>query len=139
MTEEEGKATEQPEEVKEPEQDPGKKAPEKTLTQSEVNKLLADERRKHDAKYNELKQEYTGFKQTVEQREEAANKAAAEKVEALRKDLPDPIIALLDRLTPVEQLEWLSDPANVITKKQIPELPDGAQAHGRQRKSISIV
>ena len=117
----------------------GKTNQEKTLTQSEVNKLLADERRKHDAKYNELKSEYTGFKTTIEQREQAANDAAAEKVEALRKDLPEPITKLLDKLTPIEQLEWLNDPANVITKKEIPPLPQSRDVHGGQKKMINIV
>jgi len=123
----------------EPEQDPGKKAPEKTLTQTEVNKLLADERRKHDAKYNELKGEYSTFKTAIEQREQAANDAAAEKVETLRKDLPEPIIKLLDNLSPVAQLEWLSDPANVITKKEIPPLPNARESSGPQRRTQTIV
>ena len=130
---------EQTEEVKEPEQSPGTKSTEKTLTQSEVNKLLADERRKHDAKYNELKTEYTGFKSSIEAKEQAANDAAAEKVEALRKDLPEPIIKLLDNLSPVAQLEWLSDPANVITKKEIPPLPEPREGRAGQRKQINIV
>ncbi len=52
----------QDEEVKEPEQSPGTKSTEKTLTQSEVNRLLADERRKNDTRYQDLKTEYAGFK-----------------------------------------------------------------------------
>lgn len=141
MTDEESKAetTEQETDVKEPEQSPGTKSTEKTLTQSEVNKLLADERRKHETKFRELQTEYNGYKQTIEQREAAANEAAAEKVEALRKDLPEAITKLLDKLTPIEQLEWLNDPENVITKKQIPELPSSREGHGGQRKSINIV
>jgi Ulp1 family protease len=131
----------QKEEVKESPTEASKTNQEKTLTQSEVNKLLADERRKHDAKYNELKTEYTGFKQTIEQREQAANDAAAEKVEALRKDLPEPITKLLDRMTPVEQLEWLNDPTNnvVTAKKEIPALPSSREGGGPQRKTINIV
>jgi hypothetical protein len=131
--------TAEQEEVKEPEQSPGTKSTEKTLTQSEVNKLLADERRKHDAKYNDLKTEYTGFKSSIEAKEKAANDAAAEKVEALRKDLPEPITKLLDKLTPIEQLEWLNDPANVVTKKEIPPLPQSRDGGGAQRKTINIV
>lgn len=123
----------------EPAQDPGQKAPEKTLTQTEVNKLLADERRKHDAKYNELKGEYTTFKSGIEAKEREANDAAAEKVETLRKDLPEPITKLLDNLSPVQQLEWLSDPANVITKKEIPPLPNARTEGGPQRRTQTIV
>lgn len=129
----------QTEEVKEPEQSPGTKSTEKTLTQSEVNRLLADERRKHDAQFKALKGEFDTFRGEIEQREKAANDAAAEQVEALRKDLPDAIAKLLDKLTPIEQLEWLRDPENAITKKQIPELPTSAEGHGKQRKQINIV
>ncbi len=131
--------TEQTEEVKEPEQSPGTKQTEKTLTQTEVNKILADERRKHEAQFKALKGEFDTFRGEIEAKEKAANDAAAEKVEALRKDLPEAITKLLDKLTPLEQLEWLNDPANAITKKQIPELPDPANGHGKQRKQIKIV
>lgn len=140
MTEETSKAeTTETEEVKEPEQAPGTKSPEKTLTQSEVNKILADERRKNDTRYQDLKTEYAGFKAAIEAKEAAANEAAAEKVEALRKDLPESLTKLLDKLSPVEQLEWLADPANVITKKEIPPLPSSRDAHGGQKKTINIV
>jgi len=57
----------------------------------------------------------------------------------LRKDLPEAVTKLLDKLTAVEQLEWLTDPENVITKKEIPPLPAAAGGHGNQRKSINIV
>lgn len=141
MTEEtQGTNEEQAQEVKELDKEPGKTIPEKTLTQTEVNKLLADERRKHDAKYNDLKSEYTGYKTTIEQREKQANDAAAEKVEALRTGLPEAITKLLDKLTPIEQLEWLSDPDNAVTtKKEIPALPPSNEGRGGQRKTINIV
>jgi len=141
MTEETSKEVqpEQSQEVKASDTEPSKTTQEKTLTQTDVNKLLADERRKHEAKYKELQSEYTGYKTTIEQREQAANDAAAEKVETLRKDLPDSIGKLLDKLSAIEQLDWLSDPENAITKKEIPQLPQSAQGHGNQRKSINIV
>jgi len=133
--------TEQQDEVKEiPPQDAGETVPEKiSLTQKELDGKLADARRKAEAKLREVEEEYKSFKQTVEQREQAANDAAAEQVEALRKDLPEAITKLLDKLTPIEQLEWLRDPENAITKKQIPELPTSAEGHGKQRKQINIV
>jgi len=129
----------QTEEVKEPEQSPGTKSTEKTLTQTEVNKILADERRKHDAQFKALKGEFDTFRGEIEAKEKAANDAAAEQVEALRKDLPDAIVKLLDKLTPIEQLEWLRDPENQIAKKQIPELPDPVNGHGNKTKRIRVV
>jgi len=129
----------QTEEVKEPEQSPGTKSTEKTLTQTEVNKILAEERRKHDAQFKALKGEFDTFRGEIEAKEKAANEAAAEQVEALRKDLPEAIAKLLDKLTPIEQLEWLRDPENQIAKKQIPELPDPVNGHGNKTKRIRVV
>lgn len=131
----------QTEEVKEtPPQDAGEKVPEKiSLTQKELDGKLADARRKAEATAKEAQKKYDDLLASIEAKEQAANDAAAEQVEALRKDLPEAITKLLDKLTPIEQLEWLNDPANAITKKQIPELPEGANSHGKQRKQINIV
>lgn len=135
-------AEEVKEEVKEsPPQDAGKdKAPEKiTLTKQELDNQLANARRKAEADYKTLKSDYDDFKKSIEAKEKAANDAAAEKVEALRKDLPESITKLLDKLSAVEQLEWLNDPENAITKKEIPPLPPPAGGHGSQRNTINIV
>jgi hypothetical protein len=44
--------------------------------------------------------------------------------------VPEPIIKLLDKMSYTEQFAWLSDPANVIEKSNIPPLPDPAsQSH----------
>jgi hypothetical protein len=122
-----------------PEAAPGKPKPEKSLPQAEVNKLMADERRKHKAELDALRAEYGEFKKTVEDREKAAQDAAAEKVEALRKDLPESISKLLDKLTPVEQLEWLSDPANKVVKQEIPPLPNPEHQPGQGPRVVTII
>ena len=124
-----------------PPQDAGKKeAPEKiTLTKQEYDNQLAQARRKADAELRTIQAEYKEFRDGVEKREQAANDAAAEKVETLRKDIPESVIKLLDKLTPIEQLEWLSDPENAITKKEIPALPQPNEGRGGQRKSINIL
>lgn len=141
MTEEISKeTTEQENDVKEPDQDPGQKVPEKiTLTQKELDGRLADARRKAESAYKDLQKKHDDLLTSIEAKEKAANEAAAEKVEALRKDLPEPLIKLLDNLSPVAQLEWLNDPANTITKKEIPPLPQSRETHGGQKKSINIV
>jgi hypothetical protein len=129
-------------EVKEPpQQDAGKdKVPEKiSLTQKELDGKLADARRKAEAAQKEAQKKYDELVASIEAKEQAANDAAAEKVETLRKDLPEAITKLLDKLTPVEQLEWLNDPANVITKKEIPPLPNAREQSGPQRRTQTIV
>ena len=145
MEEEEGKA-EQTEEVKEEvkekpsQQDASEKVPEKlSLTQKELDGKLADARRKAEAAQKEWQKKYDDLQASIEAKEKAANDAAAAKVEALRKDIPESVAKLLDKLTPIEQLEWLSDPDNAITKKEIPQLPNAQDGRGNQRKSINIV
>jgi molecular chaperone GrpE (heat shock protein) len=130
------------EEVKEKpsSQDTSEKVPEKiSLTKQELDNQLANARRKAEADYKALKSDYEDFKKSIEAKEKAANDAAAEKVEALRKDLPESVTKLLDKLSAVEQLEWLIDPENVIVKKEIPPLPQSANEHGKIRKTINIV
>lgn len=142
MTEETSKAeTPEQDKVKEtPPQDAGNKVPDKiSLTQKELDGKLADARRKAEAAQKEAQKKYDELIASIEAKEAAANEAAAEKVEALRKDLPESLIKLLDNLPPVAQLEWLSDPANVITKKEIPPLPSSRETHGGQKKTINIV
>ena len=143
MSDEESKdkTEEVKEEVKEnPSQDTGNKVPEKiSLTQKELDGKLADARRKAEVSQKEWQKKYDDLQASIEAKEKAANDAAAEKVEALRKDLPEAVTKLLDKLPPVEQLEWLTDPENVITKKEIPPLPPAAGGHGNQRKIINIV
>ena len=133
--------TEAQDEVKEiPPQDAGEKVPEKlSLTQKELDGKLADARRKAEATAKEAQKKYDDLLSSIEAKEKAANEAAAEQVEALRKDLPESIIELLDELSPLKQLGWLTNPKNAITKKQIPELPTSAEGHGKQRKQINIV
>lgn len=141
MTEEISKETTEEQDVKEtPPQDAGEKVPEKiTLTQKELDGKLADARRKAEAAQKQWQEKYEELHLSIEAKEKAANDAAAEKVESLRADLPESITKLLDKLTPVEQLDWLSDPANVIAKKEIPPMPPSRENHGGQRKTLNIV
>ncbi len=127
--------------VKIPVQDPGKKEPEKTLhfTEDEFNQKLAAARRDSEKDTKAIRAEFDAYKKGIEDKEKAANDAAAKKVEALRKDLPESIGKLLDKLSPSEQLEWLSDPANVIEKKQISPLPNSITEPGKERRVQQII
>ena len=112
---------------------------EKMVPQAQVDKLMADQRRKHREELDKVTAEYADFKKSIEDKEKEANDAAEKKVAGLRKDLPEGIIALLDKLTPVEQLDWLSDPKNVIEKKQIKPLPEERGDHGAPPRIPVIV
>ena len=118
---------------------PEPKKPDKMLPQAQVDQLIATERRKHREELDKVTAEYADFKKSIEDKEKEANDAAEKKVAGLRKDLPEGIIALLDKLTPVEQLDWLSDPKNTVEKKQIKPLPEERGDHGAPPRIPVIV
>jgi molecular chaperone GrpE (heat shock protein) len=129
--------TEKPEEKEKPEEGeketdkPQDKQAEKTLTQSEVNALMAKERKQYETKLKAIGEEYEAYKKQIEEKQAAAEEAAKEKVEKLREGLPEGITNLLDKLTFQDQLEWLSDPANTIEHKTIKPLPEPNAERGR--------
>lgn len=123
-----------------PAQAPGKKEPEKlSLTEEELNQKLAAARREAEREAKNAREELATYKKSIEDKEKAANDAAAKKVADLRKDLPESIGKLLDKLSPTEQLEWLSDPANAIEKKQIGPLPTGRDEPGKGPRTQVII
>ena len=96
---------------------------EKMLPQSQVDKLMAKQRADHAKELTAIRTEYDTYRKSIEDANKAAEDAAKEKVEDLRKNVPEPIIKLLDKMNYTEQYAWLSDPANNITQSNIPPLP----------------
>lgn len=129
QTEDEVKATDSP----------ADKGAEKTFTQAEVNALEAKTRKTYETKFKAIQDEYAAFKKQIEDKQAEAEAAAKEKVEKLREGLPEGIITLLDKLTPTDQLEWLSDPANTITKQTIKPLPESRNEPGKMPSIGTIV
>ena len=129
--------TEQTEDVKETAVEQDKTEP--TLKQSEVNALMAKERKSYEAKLKTVSDEFASFKKQIDDAREAQEAAAKEKVEKLREGLPEGITALLDKLTATDQLEWLSDPANTITKQTIKPLPEAREGERRAPSIGTIV
>lgn len=134
--------TEDVREAEEQETEPGtqpEKEEVKGFSQSEVNALLAKERRAHTMKLNALQEQFDQFRQQTLDAETALENKAKEQVTALRQDLPDSITKLLDKLTYQEQLDWLSDPANKIEKKTIPQLPQPGGGKPQPEKRHRVV
>ena len=129
--------TEQPEDAKETAVEQDKTEP--TLKQSEVNALMAKERKSYEAKLKATQEEYAAFKKQIEDKQAEAEAAAKEKVEKLREGLPENLTALLDKLTATDQLEWLSDPTNTITKQTIKPLPEAREGERRTPSIGTIV
>ena len=129
--------TEQAEDVKETAVEQDKTEP--TLKQSEVNALMAKERKSYEAKLKATQEEFATFKKQIEDKQAEAEAAAKEKVERLREGLPENLTALLDKLTATDQLEWLSDPTNTITKQTIKPLPEAREGERRAPSIGTIV
>ena len=129
--------TEQPEDAKETAIEQDKTEP--TLKQSEVNALMAKERKSYEAKLKATQEEFATFKKQIEDKQAEAEAAAKEKVEKLREGLPEGITNLLDKLTATDQLEWLSDPTNTITKQTIKPLPEAREGERRAPSIGTIV
>jgi molecular chaperone GrpE (heat shock protein) len=111
---------------------------EPTLKQSEVNALMAKERKTYEAKLKAMGDEFASFKKQIDDAREAQETAAKERVEKLREGLPEGIIVLLDKLTATDQLEWLSDPANTLDHKTIKPLPEAREGEKRA-PSIGVI
>ena len=112
---------------------------EPTLKQSEVNALMAKERKSYEAKLKATQEEFATFKKQIEDKQAEAEAAAKEKVEKLREGLPENLTALLDKLTFSDQLDWLSDPTNTITKQTIKPLPEAREGERRAPSIGTIV
>lgn len=118
---------------------PPPKTAEKTFTQSEVNALEAKTRKTYETKLKAEQDAFAAFKKQIEDKQAEAEAAAKEKVEKLREGLPEGITALLDKLTATDQLEWLSDPTNTITKQTIKPLPEAREGERRAPSIGTIV
>ena len=125
------------EDVKETSAEQDKTEP--TLKQSEVNALMAKERKSYEAKLKATQEEFATFKKQIEDKQAEAEAAAKEKVEKLREGLPENLTALLDKLTFSDQLDWLSDPTNTITKQTIKPLPEAREGERRAPSIGTIV
>lgn len=104
--------------------DPGKQT-DKTFTQTEVNEIV---RKRESADARALQKKLDAL-ETAQSDELAAYKKIVDaNLTEQKKSLPDAVKKLLEKLDPLEQLEWLADPENVkpVERTKIPETPDGS-------------
>jgi hypothetical protein len=105
-------------EVEEQAVDETPKAPVKTYTQAEVDRLVNIQK----SRYAPLKEELDKIKGTENETLKAYEGVITKLVGDMSKEVPPSILKLLAKQTPLEQLEYLSDPANnvVFEKKAFP-------------------
>lgn len=95
----------------------------KSFSQEEVNRLLAEEKRKNQKRYDALKQEFDSYRGDIETKEQQRIDGLKTKVEELKKNLPKNILVLLEKLDVQEQYDYLNDESNVTTLSDIPNTP----------------
>lgn len=95
---------------------------EKKFTQADLNRLLADERRKNDKKYNDLNTQFTSYKEEVETERSKNEEKLKGKFDEAKKEYPESVQKLLDKMTVTEALEWIEEnPAE--DKQDLPRTP----------------
>lgn len=112
--------------AKEREEKARKEAEERTLAEQGEYRKLAEQRAQELA---DAQRELEGAKETATQLSRY-KKTVTTYLEAQRKALPAPILSLLDKLDPVDQLEWIAMNAAELTKPSAPDINAGARGNG---------
>jgi hypothetical protein len=111
--------------------------PEKMLSQQEVNRILARERKAATVKYNALQSQFDALQKDLDAKREAEEAIVLDKISKLREGQPKHVLSLLDKLDPQEQLEWLSgEDAKVVERKTIPPLPNERKEAPKKQPSL---
>lgn len=114
--------------AKEREEKARKEAEERTLAEQGEYRKLAEQRAQELA---DAQRELEGAKDTATQLARY-KKAVAAHLDTQRKALSAPLLSLLDKLDPVDQLEWIATNAGELTKTPAPDINAGARGNGRQ-------
>jgi hypothetical protein len=95
---------------------------EKKFTQADVNKFVADEKKKWQKKYEDKEKEFTDYKTEVESERSKSEEKLKGKVEEARKGYPESVVKLLEKQSYAEQLEWIEQ--NPLEEKNnLPRTP----------------
>jgi hypothetical protein len=91
---------------------------EKKFSQKDVDRIIQREKAKSKAIKEELDTFKTGKDESLDKYEKTIQKL----IDDMSKEVPESIKKLMAKLTPLEQLDYLSDPENqvVYEKKQFP-------------------
>ena len=105
--------------------DEGDKKPEKQYTQAEVDRLLKIQKDKIKPLSEKIEELEKGKDETLTAYEARINSM----VDSMSKEIHPSILKLLKKLTPLEQLDYLSDPENnaAFEKKAFPLMPKKAE------------
>jgi uncharacterized protein YPO0396 len=87
----------------------------KTYTQAEVDRLVNIQK----SRYTPLKEELDKIKTEQNDTLKAYEGVITKMVEDMEKEVPAPVLKLLAKLSPLEQLEYLSDPENNVVFEKV--------------------
>lgn len=112
---------------------------EKVFTQSDVNKLLAKEKRTWQTKYDSLKSEHDELVSQVETERTQKETQLKTKLQDMKKGLAP---AILDAVEAIEEfsvekaIAYLEKPENKIDRKKVPSTPNERESDGNEKSKI---
>jgi hypothetical protein len=123
-------------EVEEKPVEEAEKKPEKTYTQAEVDRLIKLQKDKIKPLSDKIEELEKGKDETLT----AYEARITAMVDSMSKEIHPSILKLLKKLTPLEQLDYLSDPENNVAfeKPQFPLMPKKAVDGKKEFKPTPI-
>ena len=117
--------------------EPGQKT-EKTFSQLQMDAIVKDRVSREQRATKRLQDEMEVIKTAHEEELAKYKKVFDAELTVAKKSLPDAVKTLLDKLDPIEQMEWLANPENTkaMERKRIPETPKVGEQEHRQQKRI---
>lgn len=115
------------------------KTEEKKLTQSEVNALIAAEKRNWQKKLEKAQSDFDTYKTEIETKEQAEELKLKERVDELSKNYSERELAALDGKTNSEKLQWM-EKFQPEKKTDFPITPKGSkEEQPKKQKSIGTI
>lgn len=95
----------------------------KVFTQDELNKVVQNRLKSEQIKAKEQADNFASEKSALESTIKGYEAIIQKQVDALKGDIPENYKKLFDKLSVLEQYEFLNNPENKIAKKEIPITP----------------
>jgi hypothetical protein len=96
---------------------------EKVFKQADVDKIVSERVSREKTSYKTLKEEFDSYKADYEEKISTYENVLKGFVETAKQDIPENFRVLFDKLSVIEQYQFLTDDKNKIAKKTIPVTP----------------
>lgn len=97
----------------------------KTFTQKDVDRIVKERLDRERASTKKTKEDFEAEKTNLENIVKGYEEVLKTMVDEQLKDIPEPYRKIVQKLSILEQLEFLKDPNNKVSKKVVPVTPKG--------------